>query len=91
MLQQLSGAGKFARVAGVGVGSFESCVDDRFPDMPVQTVILEALRPLGVPVVSGLPFGHVRANYAWPQGARATIDADSGVLRVIEQGVGRPS
>ncbi|MFQ5427020.1 MAG: LD-carboxypeptidase, partial [Gaiellales bacterium] len=91
MLQQLSGAGKLAQVAGVGLGDFESCVDDRFPDRPVLAVILEVLRPLGVPVVTGLSFGHVRANYPWPEGARATIDGDSGELRVIEQGVESPS
>jgi len=39
-----------------------------------ESVIENALRPLGVPIVSGLPFGHVKLNYAWPVGGRATID-----------------
>ena len=52
---------------------------------------LAVLRPLAVPVVSGLPFGHVRENFPWPVGGRATIDGDSGEVCVTEQGVSRAS
>ena len=31
MLQQLRGAGKLARLAGIGLGDFSSCVDERYP------------------------------------------------------------
>ena len=47
-----------------------------------------ALRRLAVPVVADLPFGHVKANYAWPMGGRATIDGESGELLLLERGVG---
>ena len=33
MLQQLRGAGKLARLAGVGLGDFSSCVDERYPEL----------------------------------------------------------
>jgi muramoyltetrapeptide carboxypeptidase len=87
MLQQLRNAGKFERLAAVGIGIFESCIDERYPQPDVDTVIENALRPLGVPIVSGLPFGHVKANYAWPMGGRATIDGTSGELQLLEWGV----
>jgi muramoyltetrapeptide carboxypeptidase len=89
MLQQLLGAGKLARLAGVGLGNFESCRDDRYPETEAQDVLLAALRPLAIPVVSGLPFGHLRANFPWPVGGRATIDGDAGEICVSEQGVSR--
>jgi muramoyltetrapeptide carboxypeptidase len=89
MLQQLLAAGKLARLAGVGIGDFSSCQDERYPETGALDVILETLGPLGVPLVSGLPFGHVRANFPWPVGGRATIDGDAGEIRVIEQGVSR--
>jgi muramoyltetrapeptide carboxypeptidase len=89
MLQQLRGAGKLAAVAGVGIGDFSSCVDDRFPETTVEDVILEALEPFGLPVVTGLPFGHVRDNFAWPLGGRATIDAGRGEIHVLEHGVSK--
>lgn len=91
MLQQLVGAGKLARLAGVGVGDFASCVDERWPETGPLEVIGEVVRPLGVPFVTDLPFGHVRANHAWPMGGRATIDGEAGEIRIIEQGVNRAS
>jgi muramoyltetrapeptide carboxypeptidase len=87
MLQQLSGAGKLEGVAGIGTGDFSSCVDDRYPTTTVEMVIEEVVRPLGVPLITELPFGHVRANFAWPVGGRATIDGHSGELRILERGV----
>ncbi len=89
MLGQLRAAGKLDRLAGVGVGAFESCVDPKYPDTPVSAVLEDYLRPLGVPVVVGLSFGHLDSNYAWPMGARATIDAEKGELQLLERGVRR--
>lgn len=88
MLQQLRAARKFEKLAAVGVGGFESCLDERYPKPSVQTVIEDTLRPLGVPIVTDLPFGHVKQNYAWPMGGRATIDGTTGELQLLEQGVG---
>ncbi|MCH2172144.1 LD-carboxypeptidase [Myxococcota bacterium] len=87
MLRQLVAAGKLSSVAGIGVGAFTSCRDDRYPTPTVAAVIREVLEPLGVPLVMGLPFGHIRENRAWPLGVRATIDGDAGVLCIDEQWV----
>jgi len=87
MLQQLRSAGKFEGLAAIGVGKFESCVDERYPQPDVDTVIENALCPLGIPIVTDLPFGHVKLNYAWPMGGRATIDGTSGELLLLERGV----
>ncbi len=89
MLQQLRGAGLLQGLAGVGVGDFSSCSDPRYPEVSALDVIEEAVRPFGVPLVTDLPFGHVRANFAWPTGARATLDGDRGELQILEQGVSR--
>jgi muramoyltetrapeptide carboxypeptidase len=89
MLQQLLGAGKLAQLAGVGIGDFSTCRDERYPDTGALDVIREVMRSLAVPLVTRLPFGHVRTNIAWPVGGRATIDGDAGEIRVSEQGVSR--
>ena len=88
MLQQLRAAGKFEKLAAVGIGSFGSCLDERYPKPSVYTVIEDTLCPLGVPIVTDLPFGHMKQNYAWPMGGRATIDGTSGELQLLERGVG---
>ncbi len=89
MLQQLRAAGKFEGLAAVGVGTFEGCTDERYPQPEVNTVIENTLRPLDIPIVCDLPFGHVDPNYAWPLGGRATIDGTNGELQLLEWGVGR--
>jgi muramoyltetrapeptide carboxypeptidase len=88
MLQQLRAAGKLAGVVGVGVGDVSSCVDERY-GARVLDVIEEIVRPLDVPLVQGLPFGHVRTNLTWPLGVRAELDGDEGLLRILEHGVSR--
>ena len=87
MLQQLRGAGKLAPLAGVGLGDFSSCLDERYPDLSAEQLVAEVIAPLHIPLVSDLPFGHVKANYPWPMGCRAKLDADRGELRMLERGV----
>ena len=79
-------AGVDCAIGYYGVG-IENCLDERCPQPDVDRVIENALRPLGVPIVSGLPFGHTKPNYAWPVGGRATIDGTSGEFQLLEWGV----
>jgi muramoyltetrapeptide carboxypeptidase len=87
MLQQLRAAGKLDGLVGVGLGDFSSCTDDRWPERAVDAVIEEVLAGFGIPLVTDLPFGHVRRNVAWPVGGRATLDGERGELTILEQGV----
>jgi muramoyltetrapeptide carboxypeptidase len=91
MLQQLRGAGKLEGLAGIGTGDLSTCVDERYPRPCAEEVFEELAGRIGVPLVTGLPFGHVRENRAWPLGVRATIDGDRGEVRILERGVTRSS
>lgn len=90
MLGQLQSAGLLDRLAGVGLGAFADCRDAKYPDAPVEAVLDSYFRPLGVPVIADLAFGHIAGNTAWPMGARATIDADNAELQLLERGVRQP-
>ncbi len=74
MLQQLLSAGVFDEVRGVAVGELVGCgsPEDGFT---TADVILDKLKPLGVPVLGGLPIGHGAANRAFPWGVEATLGA----------------
>ncbi len=87
MLQQLRGAGKLEGLAGVGLGDFSTCCDERYPEPDAAAVLEEVLAPFDVPLVADLPFGHVRTNWTWPLGVRATLDGERGELRILERGV----
>lgn len=89
LLQQLRAAGKLEALAGVGVGHLLDCVDPMRGTPSAEEVVLEALAPLGIPVVLGLPFGHGRPNLTWPFGVRGVLDGERGALEILETGVRR--
>jgi muramoyltetrapeptide carboxypeptidase len=79
MLSALLAAGALDRVAGVVIGDFTDCPDGAHR-VPLHSVLLERLSRLGVPVASGLHFGHDRWNEFVPLGVRAELDASAGRL-----------
>jgi muramoyltetrapeptide carboxypeptidase len=72
MLTQLTQAGWFSRCAGVALGAFTEGAPG--PDGACLADVLdERLGKLGIPVVSGIPSGHVAENATLPFGACAKI------------------
>lgn len=85
MLTQLLNAGLLQQVAGVAVGLCAGCEDATVRRggeyrLSLADVLRERLLPLRVPVVAGLPFGHVATNATLPFGARALLDGRAGDL-----------
>lgn len=76
LLTQLLRAGWFDGVLGIALGSWHRCGED------AVHAVVERLAPLGVPMLTGLPFGHARPQLSLPLGAPAELDADAGELRV---------
>jgi muramoyltetrapeptide carboxypeptidase len=89
LLHQLRAAGKLDALAGVGVGHLLDCVDPKRETPSAEDVVLDALAPLEVPIVLGLPFGHGRPNLTWPFGVRGALDGERGRLEILEAGVER--
>ncbi|MDR3459263.1 MAG: LD-carboxypeptidase [Verrucomicrobiae bacterium] len=91
LLTQMWNAGIFDQVAGVAVGVNADCDEPKGKKKEYQQsgadVVKERLSTLKVPVVIGLPFGHVDLNATIPVGARATLDANQGDLIITESAV----
>ncbi len=92
MLTQLLNAGILQEVAGIAIGINENCNDPKAGTtseyrQTLEDVLSERLRPLGVPVVMNLPFGHVSYNATLPIGVRAVLDANRGDLVITERAV----
>lgn len=85
MLTQLDLAGCLDGVAAIAFGRFARCATE--DALPLEEILLDRVRRLGVPVVAGLPFGHVAENWCIPLGVRASLDADTGTLTILESAV----
>ena len=90
-VQSLRVAGKLAACEGIALGAMVGCDDARHPDWTVERIVAECAEALGLPLVTGLPFGHVEDNRAWTLGARAALDPERGTLAQLESGVSRRS
>lgn len=99
MLLQLRLAGVFDGVAGIALGQFtelerrrreedadraEGSDGRRVWGLKFADLLRQLLQPLGVPVASGLPFGHGRENWTLPLGVAARLDAGAGTLELLE-------
>ncbi|MGH7397828.1 MAG: S66 peptidase family protein [Candidatus Rokuibacteriota bacterium] len=89
MLTQLWLSGALAGVSGVAFGKFTSCDPSPYflQNRPLEDILAERCRALGVPAVSGLMVGHVPDQTTLPIGCLAELDADTGTLTLLEPGV----
>jgi muramoyltetrapeptide carboxypeptidase len=87
-LSQLRLAGKLRGLAGVLLGSFSYDEGDQ-PEKAsdVAALMHEFFAPLGVPVLAGFPAGHERLNLALPIGGLVKLDADAGLVTLLENSV----
>jgi muramoyltetrapeptide carboxypeptidase len=83
MLSALRVGGHLQGVRGVAVGGFTDCPPGPHR-VPVEEVVRRELTALGVPVVTGLPFGHDLPNEPLLLGSLAELDGDAGCLRLGE-------
>lgn len=87
-LMQLRLAGVLNQVSGIVLGAFEDCQPrSQAPSLSLEDVFRDLLCDLDVPVVSGLPYGHVEKKVTLPLGVEAVLDAEQGYLELLEPGV----
>lgn len=85
MLTQWRLCGALSKVRGIALGSFSQCqAPVGIPSFTVEEVLRDRLGDLGIPVVSDLPFGHEAPNAALPVGVQVILDADQGILDIVQ-------
>lgn len=80
MLTQLLRSGALDGAAAVVAGDWAGCG----PAEAVDTVLLERLGPLGVPVLAGLRVGHGPVQTTFPLGVDVEVDAAAGTVTLAE-------
>ena len=74
-LTQLSSAGFFSGAKAVVVGQLTRCERDG-RDYSAREVVTDCLRPLGIPVLGGLPIGHEPSSWAVGHGICTRVKGD---------------
>jgi len=86
MLTELALGGMFDHVAGIVFGRCSDC-GVKGPSFSLEEILRDRFGSLPVPAISGLSFGHIEQKLVLPIGARATLDADAGTLKIDEPAV----
>ncbi len=90
LLTQLLAAGKLVDAAGIAIGRFTETESGNYPrahNFSLQEVLADRLRPLHIPVFSGLDIGHIRNQPALPYGIRTRLDAGLRTLEILDTAV----
>jgi len=88
MLTQLLQATDLKKAAGIALGVFSGCQPKGDgPSLTLVETLRDRLQPLGMPVIYGIPFGHVDHQATFPIGIEAELDTQAGTLTLLEAGV----
>ncbi|MCC6550398.1 MAG: LD-carboxypeptidase [Ignavibacteriaceae bacterium] len=92
MLTQLVQSGAVEKCNGIALGVFSKCNPKESESaittsLTLKEVLFDRLGGLGKPVCYGLSFGHIANKFTLPFGTEAELDADSGILKLIEPAV----
>jgi muramoyltetrapeptide carboxypeptidase len=82
MLTSLRLGGYLQKAAAIVLGGFTQCDPVATDGVTVEQVLMARTEDLGVPVVSGAPFGHALPNRAFPLGAPAKVTIEVSSARV---------
>lgn len=92
MLTHLLNSGKLHKAKGLALGVFAGC--ETKPDDPdfsqslsLREVLEDRLANLNIPVLYGLPIGHIDDNSTLPFGIKAELDVEKARLTILDSGV----
>jgi muramoyltetrapeptide carboxypeptidase len=88
LLTQLRQSADLRSVAGIALGTFTNRTDAADePAAPLLDVFKDRLGDLGVPVLYGLSFGHIRDQCTFPLGVEAELDTFAQTVTLLEPAV----
>jgi muramoyltetrapeptide carboxypeptidase len=82
LLTHLKLAGVFRDISGLALGDFHACAPRNEHEPKIDAVLDDVLGKLNIPILSGLPFGHGKRNFAIPLGCKARLNAEEKTLKL---------
>lgn len=88
MLTQLIEGDTLKKAAGIVFGVCAGCNESTNPNsFTLKEVIMDRIKPLGIPAVYGMSFGHVKQNFTFPIGVKASFNTDDMIIHLKEKTV----
>ncbi len=78
-------SGLLAKLGGFVFGQMTDCVppsDSISPSLSLDEVIKDFIKPLGIPALTGLDYGHDNVKYTMPIGVRAALEVNERRCRL---------
>ena len=87
MLTQLKNAGILNQLSGFVFGQCTRCSIGDEPSFTLMQVLQQHIRPLNIPAWYGSMIGHIRDKFTLPIGIKVEIDANAGIIKMLEPAV----
>ena len=87
MLTQLKIAGILNQLSGFVFGQCTRCSPGDEASLTLMQVLQEHIRPLNIPAWYGSMIGHIRDKFTLPIGIKVEIDANAGIIKMLEAAV----
>jgi muramoyltetrapeptide carboxypeptidase len=88
MLTHLKLAGVMKQIRGFIFGKCTECnPDEGYGSLTLEQVFDDHIKPLGVPAWYGSMIGHIPMKFTIPVGIEAKIDAEKGLIQLLEPAV----
>jgi muramoyltetrapeptide carboxypeptidase len=87
MFVQLKQSIDLRELAGIALGVFRECDPPDNISQTVFDVVQDHLGSLGIPVIYGLSFGHIRDQFTLPVGIEAELATANATITFLESGV----
>ncbi len=87
MLVQLKNAGILNQLSGFVFGQCTNCKVGDEPSFTLMQVLQQHIRPLNIPAWYGSAIGHIRDKFTVPIGIEVEIDANTGIIKMLEAAV----
>ncbi|MCJ8279399.1 MAG: LD-carboxypeptidase [Rivularia sp. ALOHA_DT_140] len=87
MLVQLKNAGILNQLSGFVFGQCTRCSMGDEPSLTLIQVLQDHIRPLNIPAWYGSMIGHIRDKFTVPIGVEVEINANTGIIKMLEAAV----
>lgn len=92
MITQILNSGKLKKAKGIALGVFKNCETkpedlDFGLSLSLKEVLMDRFSDFNIPIIYGLPIGHINDNATLPLGIEAELNVEEACLTILESGV----